>query len=317
MNVEQAVEAHERHPHLFGGCVLALRALAQAGRREEAERLAKRYASSNGGGPTEGLAFLTLLGRAQVLDLSAGEEIVAEGGRDGDAVYVVLEGAARARRQGVGVLGELSPGSVIGEVAAMEGIARTATVWATEPSRVLVLSTDDLERLQEVLPDVRHQLHATARTRLVRQLMGEQTIFSDLSADQRAALYEECIPATLPEGMRVIREGMPGNAVCIIASGTAEVWRRGAGGQREVLARLGPGEVFGELAILFDTVASATVEALTPLTVFAFSKERFEAALRQHPEARKRVQLLARMRLKDHDRDREDLPAVSVVRTPT
>jgi len=148
--------------------------------------------------------------------------------------------------------------------------------------------------------------------------MGGDTVFGGLNAEQRDALYRECLPATMPEGTRIIRQGHAGTAVCIVASGFASVWKRGDGGEHRTLAKLKPGDVFGELAILYGTVASATVEALTPLTVFALSREQFDEALARHPVARKRVRALARKRLEAHTNGSEvGLPVVRIVRTPS
>lgn len=313
---EQALAAHRRHPQLFGGCVRAIRALANAGRPDEARHVAHDYATAQGKGTHEGDALLALVLAAGRRRFATGREIVGEGD-PGDVLYVVVEGRARARREGVGALADLPAGTVIGEIATLERVARTAPVWAAEDTTTLVFTASMLDTLAESLPGVYEHLRAMSRSRMLRQLMGGETVFGSLSEEQRRALYDECLPATLPEGTRIIRQGHEGTAVCIIASGAAEVWRRGDGGERRSLARLGPGDVFGELAILFDTVASATVETLTPLTVFALSRERFDDALARYPAARQRVRALARERLDAHALDSDvGLPVVRISRTP-
>ncbi len=314
---EQALAAHRRHPQLFGGCVRAIRALANAGRSDEARHVAHDYAAAQGRGTVEGDALLALVLAAGRRQFKPGREIVGEGDA-GDVLYVLVEGRARARREGVGPLGDLPAGTVVGEIAPLERVARTATVWAVEPTTAVTFTVSMLKTLSEYLPGVHEHLRAMSRSRMLRQLMGGETVFGTLSEEQRRALYAECLPATLPEGTRIIRQGHAGTAVCIIASGTAEVWKRANGGERRTLAKLGPGDVFGELAILFDTVASATVETLTPLTVFALSRQRFDDALARHPDARQRVRALARERLEAHTLDGGDvaLPVVRIVRTP-
>lgn len=314
---EQALAAHRRHPQLFGGCVRAIRALANGGRSEEARMVAHDFAAVHGGDANAGDALLALVLQAARRTYAPGGGIVAEGDT-GDALYVIVDGKARARREGVGALADLPAGAVVGEVAPLERVARTATVWAVEPTTALVFTAPALNALEEYLPGVHDHLRATGRSRMLRQLMGTDSVFGTLSDEQRRSLYAECLPATLPEETRIIRQGHPGTAVCIIASGTAEVWKRGDGGVRRTVAMLGPGDVFGELAILYDTVASATVEARTPLTVFALSRERFDNALESYPAARRRVRELAHDRLSAHTLSSDaGLPVVRIVRTPS
>jgi energy-coupling factor transporter ATP-binding protein EcfA2 len=71
-----------------------------------------------------------------------GDALIREGEKSVD-VYVILEGAAEVT-VGVGsrVVGTAGPGAFMGEVAAIAGLPRTATVTATEPVTALALSRD-------------------------------------------------------------------------------------------------------------------------------------------------------------------------------
>jgi energy-coupling factor transporter ATP-binding protein EcfA2 len=72
----------------------------------------------------------------------SGDALICEGEKSVD-VYVILEGAAEVT-VGVGrrVVGTAGPGAFMGEVAAIAGLPRTATVTATEPVTALALSRD-------------------------------------------------------------------------------------------------------------------------------------------------------------------------------
>jgi serine/threonine-protein kinase len=71
---------------------------------------------------------------------------------------------------------------------------------------------------------------------------------------------------TFAKGDTVLREGETGEAAYVIREGTCEAYKTIAG-ERRVLRRMGPGDVFGELSILSSKPVTATVAALEELTV--------------------------------------------------
>ncbi len=54
-------------------------------------------------------------------------------------------------------------------------------------------------------------------------------------------------------------------------------------GQEHVLAKLGPGEMFGKMALLEDKPRAACVTTLTATVLLAMSCQRFETLVEQHP----------------------------------
>src|SRR4029077_20722867 len=77
-------------------------------------------------------------------------------------------------------------------------------------------------------------------------------------------------------GQKVFSEGDLGDRVYILLSGQAEVVRRRAGSIAEhVFATLGPGECFGEMALLGGVSRNATVRCLEPMTVLSIPKREF------------------------------------------
>ncbi len=82
-------------------------------------------------------------------------------------------------------------------------------------------------------------------------------------------------------GERVFDRGDYGNKLYVVMSGEAEVRRDG-----EVLARLGPGEMFGEAALLSDAPRNAEILAAGPLEVLSVSRPAFEKLVRHMPGTR-------------------------------
>ena len=78
-----------------------------------------------------------------------------------------------------------------------------------------------------------------------------------------------------------MREGDPGETAYILLRGQAEVFIGGADGGR-VLRTLGPGEVFGETAVLLSSPRTASVRALTPVTLVVIDRAALTEALGVH-----------------------------------
>ena len=72
----------------------------------------------------------------------------------------------------------------------------------------------------------------------------------------------------------MIKEGDSGHEFFVIVEGTADVER---GGKK--IAKLGPGDFFGEIALLRDVPRTATVRAVSPSELFALDRDDFLAAL--------------------------------------
>ncbi len=81
-----------------------------------------------------------------------------------------------------------------------------------------------------------------------------------------------------PSGSIIVAEGEPGDAAYIIVSGTCEASRT-IQGVPSVLRQMGPGDVFGETAILTDQPRSATVTAKSDVVVTVITREAVEGEL--------------------------------------
>ncbi len=87
-------------------------------------------------------------------------------------------------------------------------------------------------------------------------------------------------------GQDVFQQGELGDRVYIILSGHAEVVREDAGGPH-VLARLGPGECFGEMALLNETTRSATVRCVATMDALSLPKQEFTVLAANLPDLRR------------------------------
>jgi CRP/FNR family cyclic AMP-dependent transcriptional regulator len=84
-------------------------------------------------------------------------------------------------------------------------------------------------------------------------------------------------------GQPIVTEGQTGLGLYCIQSGSVRVSKAGAGSDHQ-LRTMGPGETFGELALLDDKPRSATVTAVDQTTAVLLDKSQFIAELKSHPE---------------------------------
>ena len=79
---------------------------------------------------------------------------------------------------------------------------------------------------------------------------------------------------THPAGAVIIKQGDVGDKFYIIRSGHVEVEKE-TEGKTEILTTLGPGDFFGELALLRKTRRAATIKAIEKVELLTLSKEIF------------------------------------------
>jgi putative ABC transport system ATP-binding protein len=99
-------------------------------------------------------------------------------------------------------------------------------------------------------------------------------LFRALTPRQLTDVAEKMTKRRFATDEVVIREGDPGEDFFLISDGAAEIIRAG----REV-ARMGPGEFFGEVALISGEPRNATVLAKGELDCYALGKTDFQAAL--------------------------------------
>ena len=110
-------------------------------------------------------------------------------------------------------------------------------------------------------------------------LLGAVPLFSDLSKRDLAKVMSAAKDAFHQEGQEVVTEGHGGVGFHLILDGKAKVVRAG-----RTVATLGPGEFFGEMALVDDAPRSASVVADTDLATLVISKWEFRPLLKDHPE---------------------------------
>ncbi|KAG8774764.1 hypothetical protein FRC12_001837 [Ceratobasidium sp. 428] len=215
-----------------------------------------------------------VLGAMQERSVNTGERVI-EQGADGDYFYVVESGSldcyvkrAGEDTNGVSVGEEVHPtygrkvltyttGGTFGELALMYNAPRAATIVAIEPSTLWAL---DRMSFRSIILSV-----ANRKRKMYERFLGSVPLLETLDASERSRIADVLEPRTYNEGESVVEEGETGNEFFIIESGEATAFKRVKGEDGElrddVVMKYGPGDFFGELALLHRAPRAATVRA--------------------------------------------------------
>ncbi len=116
------------------------------------------------------------------------------------------------------------------------------------------------------------------------ELLKSVSLFADLEQGELERFSRVAVPRSFPAGTRVFHEGDRSDACYIVREGSFRVTREHSDGRAITLATLGPGEVFGELAMLDGDTRSASAEALSDGELLALPATDVRSLLARHPE---------------------------------
>jgi predicted MFS family arabinose efflux permease len=123
-------------------------------------------------------------------------------------------------------------------------------------------------------------------------LLTNLPLFAPLPAATVEHLARSLQPVRVVAGEQIVREGEPGDRFYIVASGEVEVAADG-----KPLRTLGPGEHFGEIALLRAVPRTATVVARQDGELLTLDRDEFVAAVTGHPESREAADAVIGARL--------------------
>ncbi|HEY5635894.1 MAG TPA: MMPL family transporter, partial [Burkholderiales bacterium] len=196
------------------------------------------------------------------------DEAVLETVKD-EALPVVATSLALAL--GFGVL-LLSDFTVVAQFGALAAATMLFSVFANLLITPLVMSRIRLVGLYDILA-----------MSMQREVLEKSPLFHDMTNYQirKAILISEL--REVPTGELLVEQGTAGRSMYLVLSGELDVVRRAGDGSERVLARLGPGQVFGEIGYIRATQRTADVRAVTPVTALCFDHQRMAKDLRFFP----------------------------------
>jgi CRP-like cAMP-binding protein len=110
-------------------------------------------------------------------------------------------------------------------------------------------------------------------------------LFRDIADSECEAIWSRLEERRLRRGEALFREGDVGTELFFIRTGTVIVSKHVAGRVEQVLARLGPGDFFGEMSLLDGQPRSATIQAETDTVLYWLDRANLDQLIEQNPRA--------------------------------
>ena len=114
------------------------------------------------------------------------------------------------------------------------------------------------------------------RPKIDPEVQEDLTRVTDFDAELVKTLATVGTPVNIPQGWSIIMESTPADSAYIVLDGTVEIRKSG-----EVLASLGPGSVFGEIALVNHRLRNASVVASTGIRALRLESEAVQTLIEQ------------------------------------
>lgn len=113
----------------------------------------------------------------------------------------------------------------------------------------------------------------------------EGPLFSALDPEAASQLTAAMQSSRVERGVTIFREGEPGDRLFVIRSGKIKLGQTSADGRENLLAVLGPGEMFGELSLFDPGPRTATATVVADAHVYELGHDQIVTWLEKHPGA--------------------------------
>lgn len=211
-------------------------------------------------------------------------EVLFNEGDPADAMYVVVEGSVTAvtlpHRDKPIQLAHLLEGEFFGEIGLMSDQPRGATVSAHEPTRLLRFDRDIVAILIEQDPTFLATLLQFLKDRLVEDLMMSSPLFALFNEQERYDLAEQFEFLEIEPDSVLLERGQHPIGMYVLLTGEATM--KGAS-EAGTVRRLGPGDIFGEQALLNNEMSRVEVRTSTKSFALCLPSDAFPEVVMTHP----------------------------------
>lgn len=136
---------------------------------------------------------------------------------------------------------------------------------------------------------------------LAVDLLRRVSLFADLETEELGAIARIVRYRHSPKGTLILAQDDPGSVGFLIVAGAVDVLLESEDGRQFIIARLGPGDHFGEMTLLDTEPRSATVIATADTDLLVMRRDEFLAELLRHPRIMLRMLVSLSRRLRRAD----------------
>jgi CRP/FNR family transcriptional regulator, cyclic AMP receptor protein len=138
-------------------------------------------------------------------------------------------------------------------------------------------------------------LSAIASSADTSEILARSGLVQGVEPGAVSALTKCLHPVEFPRGHTVFTEGEPGDRLYIIISGKVKLGRRSADGRQNILAIMGPSDMFGELSIFDPGPRTSSATTITKVHAVSMDRDALKAWIKDRPEiAGQLLRVLAR-----------------------
>ncbi|XP_040920791.1 cGMP-dependent protein kinase 1 [Toxotes jaculatrix] len=164
------------------------------------------------------------------------------------------------------------------------------------------------EPIRETLEIARARVKKTvSETSLIVKAIQKNDFLSRLDDEQTAMMVDLLVVSTFKPGDEVIKEGSEGDSMYIVAAGELLVTQAG-----QDLRTLTSGDVFGELAILYNCKRTATVKAKTVVRLWCMERQTYRTII-TNKSKKKREQLMGFLKTSRTLKDLNDVQLSKII----
>ncbi|OQS06135.1 Mitochondrial Carrier (MC) Family [Thraustotheca clavata] len=162
------------------------------------------------------------------------------------------------------------PGNAFGDSALMYNTPRRATVKAKNDVITYALDKESFTSIIAGHPIAQKSL---SERKFLLETISNHPLFADLNDQAQAAAVRQCFSLNFPKGTTIIKQGDCGDYVYLIEKGACALTRHKPGSEESHLDRIiGPGDSFGEAALLYNSRRGASVQALDDCKVWCMDR---------------------------------------------
>jgi CRP-like cAMP-binding protein/Fe-S-cluster-containing hydrogenase component 2 len=272
------------------------------------------------GAPPKVLERLAADGEA--LHVLPGEVIIREGEYE-MVCYVILSGSCHVfvtdkETQQKRQVGVLEVGGLLGEMSILSGTPRHAEVSCAEEGLLLRIQKDEFLAFLDAAPVVKQRLDTEYRQRALTSALKSLDVFAVVEGPTIAKLAEKVELIVRQKGESIFSPGDASDAVYLVRDGFVKLSRGAMDTESHffdprfdkvslnphaeprmkeyIMAYLGQGAYFGEVALFDNRPRAATATALTRTELVKINKSDFDALLFHYPEVKAELLRLAASR---------------------
>jgi len=230
--------------------------------------------------------FDRMMKDVRLIKYSAGTLIFKAGEPGGDALYIVLEGSARAftfdANHNKVPLARMNEGDHFGEHTMLNKTARIANMEAIEDVTLIRIDARHVKPLIEIQPEVREHINNVSSDLTIRASSIEKDFYKELETLISNPKNRNIIE--LDKDETIFNIGDPPDNVYVILDGEVKILVKDAPSSRSNSVILQKGHLFGEITLLKNIPRVGTAVADTPVRLLVIPGKEFKNYVAQNPK---------------------------------